>query len=338
MTEKAFKDIKKKLAIPKNVVIVSHKNPDGDAIGSSLGLYHYLKKMNHNITVMVPNDFPDFLKWTPSSENILIYEQHPTTGQKALDEADFIFTLDFNAFHRCGQIGEYLETLENKTFVMIDHHQEPDDYAEYMYSDTTISSTCQMVYHFIDGLNDLDKIDSDVATCLYLGIMTDTGSFRFRSTTSTTHQVVADLIDKGADNTNIHESVYDANSHDRLLLLGRALSNLKIITHLKTAYIALSKEDLQAFNYKKGDTEAVVNYALSVKGIKVAALFKENIDDDIIRISFRSKGNFSVNTFARNHFDGGGHTNAAGASSKLPLSETVDKFITILERYKSDII
>lgn len=337
MTEKDFKDIKKKLAIPKNVVIVSHKNPDGDAIGSSLGLYHYLIKYGHNVTVLVPNDFPDFLKWTPNASLVQIYDAAPQSAQEKLNEADLIFTLDFNAFHRCGDIGTYMKTL-NKTFVMIDHHQEPDDYAEYMYSDTSMSSTCQMVYHFIEGLDDVDKIDSEIATCLYLGIMTDTGSFRFSSTTATTHRVIADLIEKGANNTYIHESVYDANSHDRLLLLGRALSNLKIVPHLKTAYIALSKEDLNAFNYKKGDTEAVVNYALSVKGIKIAALFKENLEDEIIRISFRSKGDFSVNTFARNHFEGGGHNNAAGASSKLPLSETVDKFITILEGYKSDII
>lgn len=326
-------EIKKKLTIRKNIVIISHKNPDGDAVGSSLGLYHYLTKYGHNVSVMVPNDFPDFLKWTPTSEDIVIYDQEEEKSQQLLHDADIVFTLDFNAFHRTGKVADVLSELDT-TFIMIDHHQEPDDYATFMYSDVTMSSTCQMVYHFIEKLDDLDLINEDCASCLYLGIMTDTGSFRFSSTTATTHRVVANLIDKGAKNTLIHEAVYDANSHNRLLLLGRALSKLVILPELETAYIALSKEDLLEFNYQKGDTEAVVNYALSVKGVKIAALFKENLDDSVIRISFRSKGDFSVNTLAREHFDGGGHHNAAGAVSKLPLNDTVEKFISILSNAK----
>lgn len=326
-------EIKKKLTIHKNIVIISHKNPDGDAIGSSMGLYYYLTKYNHNVAVIMPNDFPDFLKWVPKSEDIIIYDKEEEKSQELLRKADIVFTLDFNAFHRTGKVADILSELDT-TFVMIDHHQEPDDYATYMYSDVSISSTCQMVYHFIEKLNDLDLIDENCASCLYLGIMTDTGSFRFSSTTSTTHRVIANLIDKGAKNTQIHEAVYDANSHNRLLLLGRALSKLVILPELETAYITLSKEDLLEFNYQKGDTEAVVNYALSVKGIKIAALFKENLDDGVIRISFRSKGDFSVNTLAREHFDGGGHHNAAGAVSNLSLSDTVEKFISILSNTK----
>jgi phosphoesterase RecJ-like protein len=329
MNYEAFKDIKKKLAIPKNIAIVTHKNPDGDAIGSSLGLFHYLKKYNHNVRVVVPNDFPDFLKWTPGAAEILVYDKNQAQAKDVLEAATIVFTLDFNAFHRTGEVATVLEKLAT-CFVMIDHHQEPDEYAEFTYSDVRMSSTCEMVYHFINGLNDVDLIDENIASALYLGIMTDTGSFRFSSTTATTHQVVADLIYKGAKNTQIHEHVYDANSHNRLLLLGRALSKLTIHPESNMAYIALSKKDLQEFHYQKGDTEAVVNYALSVKGIKVAALFKENMDDSIIRISFRSKGDFSVNTLAREHFNGGGHTNAAGAISTVGMEKTIEKFISIL--------
>ncbi|NQY07589.1 MAG: bifunctional oligoribonuclease/PAP phosphatase NrnA [Flavobacteriaceae bacterium] len=330
MTREDFKDIKKKLAIPKKIVIVSHKNPDGDAIGSSLGLYHYLKQYGHEVTPIVPNDFPDFLKWTPGVKDILIYDQRKEKANTLFKEADIVFTLDFNAFHRTGDVQHILNELDT-CFIMIDHHQQPDDYATYMYSDVAICSTSQMIYHFIDGLDDTDKINADIASALYLGIMTDTGSFRFRSTDSQTHRVVAELIDKGADNTAIHEAVYDANSHNRLLLLGRALSKLTILPEHNTAYIALSKSDLLEFNYQKGDTEALVNYALSVKGIQIAALFKENLDDSDIRISFRSKGDFSVNTMARDYFNGGGHTNAAGAVSTIPLKDTIDKFISILD-------
>jgi phosphoesterase RecJ-like protein len=221
--------------------------------------------------------------------------------------------------------------------IMIDHHQQPDDYASYTYSDVTMSSTCEMVYNFIEMLGDTDKISADIATCIYVGIMTDTGSFRFRSTTSRTHVVIGDLIDKGADNTYIHNKVYDTNSYHRLQLLGRALQNLEVITDLNTAYITLKQDELDEFNYRKGDTDGIVNYALSVDGIVMAAIFIENKQEDIIKISLRSKGDFSVNEFSRSHFSGGGHTNAAGGKSDLSLKETIAKFISILPAYKNDL-
>jgi phosphoesterase RecJ-like protein len=230
------------------------------------------------------------------------------------------------------------KTLEEypNDFAMIDHHQQPDD-VKYMYSDVTICSTAQMVYQFIEMNNDVDLIDKDMATCMYTGIMTDTGSFRFRSTTSTTHRIVADLIDKGAENDRIHNNVYDANSYNRLLLLGQALSNLQILPSYKTAYITLTDEEKKRFDFQKGDTEGVVNYALSLKGIIFAAIFIEDKEQNIIKISFRSKGNFSVNQFARNHFEGGGHDNAAGGKSHLSMEETVTKFSSLLDNYKSDL-
>ena len=194
-----------------------------------------------------------------------------------------------------------------------------------------------MVYNFIEMLGDLDNISPSIATCLYVGIMTDTGSFRFHSTTSRTHQVVGTLINKGADNTQIHNDIYDTNSYSRLQLLGRAMSNLKLIPELKTAYITLSQADLDEFNFKKGDTEGFVNYALSLKGIIFAAIFIESKQDNIIKISLRSKGPFSVNEFSRAHFHGGGHTNAAGGRSDADMKSTIDNFISILPQYKQDL-
>jgi phosphoesterase RecJ-like protein len=230
------------------------------------------------------------------------------------------------------------QTLEKypNDFAMIDHHQQPDD-VTYMYSDTEICSTCQMVYQFIEMMHDVALIDADIATCLYTGIMTDTGSFRFRSTTSKTHRIIADLIDKGAQNDRIHNNVYDANSYGRLLLLGQSLSNLQILPEYKTAFITLTDEEKKQFDFQKGDTEGVVNYALSLKGIIFAAIFIEDKEQNIIKMSLRSKGTFSVNQFARNHFEGGGHDNAAGGKSMLSMDETVTKFKDLVATYKKEL-
>ena len=336
MILKGFDELKKFLETPKNIVIVGHRNPDGDAVGSTLALGHYLSKKGHNSTVVMPNDYPDFLHWLPGSDKTYRFDWQNKQSQRAIQKSDIIFLLDFNALHRVGS--NMQKTLEeySKDFAMIDHHQQPDD-VKYMYSDVSICSTAQMVYQFIDMNKDVDLIDKDIATCLYTGIMTDTGSFRFRSTTSTTHRIIADLIDKGAENDRIHNNVYDANSYNRLLLLGQALSNLQILPSYKTAYITLTDEEKKRFDFQKGDTEGVVNYALSLKGIIFAAIFIEDKEQNIIKISFRSKGKFSVNQFARNHFEGGGHDNAAGGKSHLSMEETVTKFSSLLENYKSDL-
>jgi phosphoesterase RecJ-like protein len=336
MILKGFEELKIFLEKPRNIVVVGHRNPDGDAMGSTLALKFFLDKKGHNATVVVPNEYPEFLHWLPGSKTTYRFDWQNSQSQKAIDNSDIIFLLDFNALHRVGH--DMQNTLEKypKDFAMIDHHQQPDD-VKYMYSDVTICSTAQMVYQFIEMNNDLDLIDADIATCLYTGIMTDTGSFRFRSTTSTTHRIVADLIDKGAENDKIHNNVYDANSYNRLLLLGKALSNLQILPTYKTAYITLTSEEKKRFVFKKGDTEGVVNYALSLKGIIFAAIFIEDSELGIIKISFRSKGDFSVNKFSRNHFNGGGHDNAAGGKSKLPLAETVTKFTTLLPQYQKEL-
>ena len=334
MTKQEYTDINQLLDTPKKIVIVSHKNPDGDAIGSSLALFHYLTKTNHLATVILPNDYPDFLKWLPGEDLILKYDSQKEESEAKLAEADLVFTLDFNAFHRAGDM-ETVLTNNTALKIMIDHHQQPDDYAKFTYSDVSMSSTCEMVYNFIENLNGLNVIDSNTATAIYVGIMTDTGSFRFRSTTSATHRIIASLIDKGADNTMIHNQVYDTNSYNRLQLLGCALSNLRVIPESRAAYITLTQKELQQFDYKKGDTEGFVNYALSLNNVVLAAIFIEDLQQGIIKISLRSKGDFSVNKMSREHFHGGGHTNAAGGKSDDNIQKTIEKFISILPQYNT---
>ena len=333
MTKDDIQNIKALLSTPQHIVIVPHKNPDGDAIGSTLGLYHYLKKGKHHVTVIAPNDYPDFLKWMPDESHILKYDAQQEDCDVIISKSTIIFTLDFNALNRIGDM-ETPVTSSTAVKIMIDHHQQPETYATYMYSEVSMSSTAEMVFHFIDMLGDMAQIDSTIAECLYAGIMTDTGSFRFPSTTSTTHRVIAQLIDKGANNSQIHNNIYDTNSFARLQLLGCALSNLKVFPEYKTAYITLSQNELNTFDFKKGDTEGFVNYALSLEGIIFAVIFIENQKESIIKISLRSKGNFSVNEFSRTHFNGGGHTNAAGGRSDLSMEATIEKFISILPSYK----
>ena len=337
MILKQFIELQSFLDTPKNIVIIGHRNPDGDAMGATLGLYHYLKKKGHNPTVVVPNEYPKFLHWLPGSENTYRFDWQNSQSQRAINASDIIFLLDFNALHRVGH--DMQNTLESyqKDFVLIDHHQQPDEFS-YMYSDTEMCSTCQMVYHFIEKMGDIDLLDSDIATCLYTGIMTDTGSFRFRSTTSLTHRVIANLIDNGAENDRIHSNVYDSSSYGRLQLLGQALSNLKVLPAYKTAYITLTDQEKVANNFTKGDTEGIVNYALSIEGVVMAAIFIEDKEQEIIKISFRSKGTFSVNQFARENFSGGGHDNAAGGKSDLSMDETIKKFKSLLPNNKAQLI
>jgi phosphoesterase RecJ-like protein len=326
--------VKKLLDAPRNIVIIGHKNPDGDAVGSCLALYFFLQKLGHNPTVIVPNDFPNFLKWLPGAETVLIYEKDINHCRTLVSETDLIFTLDFNSLTRVGIMQNQLEKSDAQ-FVMIDHHQQPGDYAVAAYSDTQMSSTCEMVYVFIESLGGLHFLDWKIATNLYTGIMTDTGSFRFPSTSASTHRKIANLIEAGAENTAIHQNIYDTNSPDKMKLLGVALNNLVILPEYNTAYISLTQSDLDGNNFRKGDTEGFVNYALSIKDIVFAVIFIENKQDNIIKMSLRSKGDFSVNDVARTHYNGGGHINAAGGRSSHSLSRTISEFISILPAYKT---
>lgn len=330
MKKNEIKIIHDLLAEPKKIGIIPHRNPDGDAMGSTLALYHFLKKINHHPIIVAPNEFPDFLSWMPGANEVVFFEKDKKATTEILQNCDLIFTLDFNALHRVGELEPILQNL-NCPFVMIDHHQNPDDYAVVAFSDTQYGSTCQMVYHFIEILGHKNLIDKTIATCIYTGIVTDSGSFRFPKTTALTHKIVSELINFGVENSQIHGLLFDNNSYHSLQLLGKALQNMQIIAEKNTAFITLTQEELDCYHFVKGDTEGLVNYGLSIKDIKFAAIFIENKADKMIKISFRSKGSFDVNQFARTHFEGGGHINAAGGKSELSLNETILKFQKILK-------
>ena len=337
MNEQQINVWKQLLAHPKKIVVVPHRNPDGDAYGSCLALYHYFKKNDHSVKVISPNDAPEFLKWLPGANDIIIFEENEEKASEIIQGAELIFTLDFNALHRVGHAMQQALEKKDGVYIMVDHHEQPDNYASITYSDSSMSSTCEMVYHLFDSLGVLDQLDVDMASCLYTGILTDTGSFKFPSTSNITMSIAADLMSRGIDHTRIHNNLYDTNSYNRLQLLGTALKNMRTVNDCKTAYITLSQEEMSRHNFKKGDTEGFVNYGLSLKGIVFAVIFIEDQKQRIIKISFRSKGRFSVNAFARNHFDGGGHDNAAGGRSELNLKETVRKFLKILPNYKTEL-
>ena len=331
MKEEEIKGILELLASPKKIAIIPHRSPDGDAMGSTLGLYHFLRKLNQQPVVIAPNEFPEFLAWLPGSEDVLIYEKNKEKVGQVLQDAELIFTLDFNALHRTGEMENVLNKL-TAPFIMIDHHQKPDDYAIYTYSNTKFGSTCEMIYNFITFLGHKNLIDQTIATCLYTGIVTDSGSFRFPTTTSETHRVAAGLLDVGVQNGDIHNSLFDNNSYHRLQLLGRALQNMKVLPEFKTSYITLTQEELDEFHYVKGDTEGIVNYGLSINGIDFTVLFIENKEEGIVKISFRSQGNFDVNQFARQYFNGGGHITAAGGKSNKSIDDTIKDYETILSQ------
>lgn len=317
----------------KNITIIGHKNPDGDAVGATLGLYWFLLDRGHNPTVVMPNDFPDFLKWMPGSDKIVNFEQHTTQVKEIIAQADLICTLDFNDLSRVGNM-ELLLSESEKPFVMIDHHQQPSNYAILTWSDPSMSSTSEMVAHLIEAWSGWAGLTQAIATNLYTGIMTDTGSFKFPATTAKTHRVVAALIEAGTPHSKIHQAVYDNQSPGRMKLLGRALENMVIKQEWQTAYTFLSQSDLDQCDFKKGDTEGFVNYALQLEGIKFALIFIENKSEQIIKISLRSIGDFSVNDFARQHFSGGGHINAAGGRYAGELSQAIEHLLKHLPAYK----
>jgi phosphoesterase RecJ-like protein len=329
-----IRDLKTQLQDSKKIIVIPHKNPDGDAIGSCVAINELLKSLGHKSSIISPNNFPDFLKWMDNQNEIKIYENNPELFNNEILTTDIIFTLDFNSLSRIGSMGEIVKD-SRALKVMIDHHQNPENYADYTYSDVKMSSTCEMVFHFITELSLNDKISSKIASALYTGIMTDTGSFKFPLTTDITHKVVSGLIKKGANGNEINNLVYDNNSYEKLLLLSHTLSNMIVDTEHNTAYMYLTQQSLNKYNFKKGDTEGFVNYGLTIKGVKFAAIFIENEADKIIKISLRSKGNFNVNEFSRDNFNGGGHINAAGGYSKEKLEDTVSKFKNLLPKYKT---
>jgi len=330
MQKDSFLKFKKQIANANKIVIVTHWSPDGDAMGSSLGLYHYLLSYKKSVKVIVPNSYPDFLSWLPGSKSVVNFEADEKKATKLLNAAEIIFTLDFNSYKRVEKMANVLAATNAKK-VLIDHHQQPDDYAQLYFHDVAACSTSELVFELIVGLGGKKQIDKKIAACLYTGIMTDTGSFRYDSVNANTHLIISELLKTGILPSEIHSAVYDNYSYQRLRLLGYALSEkMKIVAGLPVAYFTLTQKELSQFGYQKGDTEGLVNYPFSIKNMKVCALFTES--DGYVKISFRSKGKIDMNTFARNYFNGGGHINAAGGKINDSLDLTEQKFVELIKK------
>lgn len=322
--------IQELISSKKNIVIVTHYNPDGDAIGSSLGLKHFLKNKGISSEIIVPNDFPKFLKWMPDAKKIIITEYKKKKAHELINNADIIFCLDFNTLSRIGIVGEWITNCKAKK-ILIDHHQQPDSF-DFVYSDTNVPATSQMVYHFIEALKEQNLVDENIAQCLYTGIMTDTGGFRYRSTSATTHKIIAQLIEKGANPADISSNTWDNNTLSRLKLLSLVLGRIELTKNNSVAILWLKRSELQEFGFEKGDTDGFVNYGLSLFGVKISALFMEDLYEDFIKISFRSKNDTDVNQFARKHFNGGGHINAAGGKYYKNIENTIADFKEIINK------
>ena len=323
--------IKNLINTKKNIVIVTHYNPDGDAIGSSLGLKHFLSNQGFSAEVIVPNDFPKFLKWMPDAKKITIAEYKKKKASELIQNADIIFCLDFNTYSRIGILQEWVQK-SHAIKILIDHHQQPDDF-DFIYSDTDIPATSQMIYHFIDALEQTHLVNEEIAQCLYTGIMTDTGGFRYRSTSATTHKIIAELIEKGANPAEISSNTWDNNTISRLKLLSLVLGRIELTKNNSVAILWLKRDELLEFGFEKGDTDGFVNYGLSLFGVEVSTLFIEDLYEDFIKISFRSKNDTDVNQFARKFFNGGGHINAAGGKYHKSIEETISDFKNILKNY-----
>jgi phosphoesterase RecJ-like protein len=330
-----FSDVKNLLKTPKSILLTSHHSPDGDALGASLALYNFLIKMGHKVNVVVPNAYPDFLNWMPGQENILIYEKDKKVCDSLFQSCEILFSLDYNAPMRIGDASEAFKK-SGAVKILIDHHVEPEIGAyDFIHSKTDISSTSEFIYELMKYLS-RDLIDKPISECIYTGIMTDTGSFSFNCNYVRTFEIVAELYKTGMDGARINRLIYANNTESRLRLLGYSLSQkLKVIPEYHTAYIFLSKEELNKYHFKDGDTEGLVNYALSIEGIRFAALFSERTNK--IRVSLRSVGEFSVNRFAKKHFEGGGHRNAAGGDSFISMNKTLEKFEKLLTDYASEL-
>jgi len=331
---KAINDIFPLLDKPKRIVITTHQKPDADAMGSSLGLYNFLLQFGHTVTVVSPTNWASWVGWMPGSKKVLDYELQKQKAETELDQADWLFCLDFNHFVRTKNLATKLASL-SCVKILIDHHEEPDEKSfDYGISDPTRSSTCELLYDFILASGYKDKITADVAECIYAGVVADTGSFRFPSVSANVHRLVADLKDKGLLHAPVHEALYDNFLENRLRFIGNVLLNrMEIFYEYNTALIAVPKTDLLKYNIKTGDTEGLVNYPMTIQGIKLVALVIDR--DEERKWSFRSKGNFDCNAFARKYFEGGGHFNAAGGRSSESLADTVKKFKKAMKENES---
>lgn len=321
---------------PKNIVITFHQKPDADAMGSGLGLYNFLIQFGHQVTVISPTNWPAFLNWMPGAKKVIDFEMQNEKAMVALKETQWLFCLDFNVLNRTRNMEPVLSEL-NCTKILVDHHQQPQtEIFDYGISDTSKSSTAEMIFDLIVNSGNEKKINIQIAECLYAGVMTDTGSFRFNSTTASVHHMVAALKKTGFKHSQVHENLFDNFLETRFRFFGNTLLNrMKVFYEYNTALIAIPQKDLIKYNVKTGDTEGLVNFPLSIKGIRLAAVIIDRGDER--KSSFRSKGGFDVNTFARKYFNGGGHFNAAGGRNKEPLEVVVKKFVEAIEENKEQL-
>lgn len=315
---------------PKSIVITAHRSPDGDAVGSSLGLYHFLLDMGHDVAIVLPDGYPHFLHWMPGHSSVVIAEDNDRYANELIFNAQLLFCLDYNHLSRVGVLQKLIAD-SSAVKVMIDHHRDPDHFADFMISDITSCSTAQLIYDFIVSLDGEGKISAETAECLYTGIMTDSGSFRYNSTTAKTHMITAKLIENGANSARIHDLVYDQNSLSKTKLWGYAMSKLELAESNRVGIISLTADELKKYDYRDGDTEGLVNQPLSIQGVEVSVFIRE--EKEMLKMSFRSKGDQPVNDMARDHFNGGGHLNAAGGSSQLSVEETVERVKELLPKY-----
>ncbi|TAM98658.1 MAG: bifunctional oligoribonuclease/PAP phosphatase NrnA [Chitinophagaceae bacterium] len=314
---------------PKSIAITMHQRPDADAMGASLAMFDYLRQKGHEVNVISPTVFPDFLKWMPGCDHVIVFETQKAKALEVLEHIDILFCLDFNSLGRTKDLAPYLEKT-SCIKVLLDHHLEPQQIFDYGKSDISAASTALLVYEFIVSMDDEKLINNNIAQCVYAGTMTDTGSFRFTSTSYRVHLMVAKLMEKGLEHEPIHQAIYDNYLESRLRFIGHALLNrLEVFYEYNVAMIAIPYSDIQRFGLKTGDTEGLVNFPLSIKGIKMAALIIDRKEE--VRMSFRSKGEFDVNAFARKYFEGGGHQNAAGGRSADTLEKTVERFKNALK-------
>ncbi|MEL6559099.1 MAG: bifunctional oligoribonuclease/PAP phosphatase NrnA [Bacteroidota bacterium] len=331
-----FESFKEFLSNPQRIVITTHQNPDADALGSSLGLYNFLRKLGHDVTVITPTAYPDFLNWMEGNESVLIYtEMESADVQSLIDSASLICCLDFSTLSRINELGEIVRHAGAKK-LLVDHHLNPEDFADYVLWSTDAAATAELIFDLIQMMDATHLIDTAIAESLYAGIMTDTGSFRHPSTSAKVHRIVANLIDSGANVNRVSKLIYDNNTVNRIKFVGFAISKrLYVYEELNMAYLKISKEDIAMYNLKSGDTEGLVNYALSIKGINIAAILMEK--DGLIKMSFRSIGDFSVNDFAAKNFNGGGHKNAAGGATKESLDEAEERFLEAISQSKKQL-
>lgn len=335
MEPKVIAEIRELLQVPRRIVIFTHVNPDGDAMGSLMGLYHFLKKLGHEVTPVTPNDFPFFLSWLTGAQEVKVYKHQSKEVIRKVSEAEIIFCVDFNDLRRLKEIEPHV-TASDAVKILIDHHPYPTEVFRYYLHRVNASAAAELVYDFILAMDYQAIIDPVIAECIYAGIMSDTNSFNYNITDSSTFRKVADLLEYGLDHNRIFGLLYDNYSFNRMRLMGYCLNQKMVVDpQLHVGYIWLTQKEMKSYDFQVGDSEGFVNLPLSIRGIYISALLTEK--DDYVRISCRSKGEFPVNKLCAQHFDGGGHKNAAGGEIRLPMQEAIVHFEKIMEGYRDEI-